>query len=154
MVNLLRIIAGLAGGIIAGMGMGGGTLTIPILTLGLGIEQKAAQAVNLISFVPMAAITVIIHCKNRLIDFKSMVKVVLPSLAACIAGALIAPNMSSRSLSVGFGIFLIVLGIIQLLLAIKSKVKKKAFERKGRCDAQYNCITLNSCDEEYYSNQN
>ena len=32
------ILAGAAGGIIAGMGMGGGTLTIPILTLALDVE--------------------------------------------------------------------------------------------------------------------
>jgi uncharacterized membrane protein YfcA len=34
------IIAGLASGVVAGMGMGGGTLLIPILTLLLNVSQK------------------------------------------------------------------------------------------------------------------
>ena len=38
------ILAGVCGGIIGGMGMGGGTLLIPILTLFLGIDQRSAQA--------------------------------------------------------------------------------------------------------------
>ena len=49
------IIAGLAGGLIGGTGMGGGTLLIPVLTLLCGFSQHAAQATNLISFIPMAA---------------------------------------------------------------------------------------------------
>ena len=37
------IIAGIASGVIAGMGMGGGTLLIPALTLLLGVAQRGAQ---------------------------------------------------------------------------------------------------------------
>ena len=68
------ILAGAAGGIIAGMGMGGGTLTIPILTLALDVEQKTAQSVNLIAFVVMSAPVLAIHVKNRLVDFPSLLK--------------------------------------------------------------------------------
>lgn len=150
MVELYRILAGLAGGIIAGMGMGGGTLTIPILTLALGIGQKAAQAVNLISFVPMALVTVVIHCKNRLIDFGAMIKVVIPALAACVIGALIAPAMSSRALSIGFGAFLIILGAFQSAVAIKNKLKKDKPSRICNCAGAYNCVVLDMCDREYY----
>ena len=51
---ILEILAGAIGGIIGGMGMGGGTLLIPLLTIFLGISQKLAQAYNLISFLIMA----------------------------------------------------------------------------------------------------
>ena len=151
MAELYRILAGLAGGIIAGMGMGGGTLTIPILTLALGIGQKAAQAVNLISFVPMAVVTVAIHCKNRLIDLGAMIKVVIPALAACVVGALIAPALSSRALSIGFGIFLIILGAAQSIVAIKNKLKKSKPERICKCGGSYNCFVLDYCDKEYFN---
>ena len=33
------LLAGLLGGVLAGMGMGGGTLTIPLLVLALGVDQ-------------------------------------------------------------------------------------------------------------------
>ena len=50
----LYLILGLIGGIPAGMGMGGGTLTIPLLTVFGGVEQKIAQCANLFSFLPMS----------------------------------------------------------------------------------------------------
>ena len=48
----LLILAGIVGGIIGGMGMGGGTLLIPILTIFLDVPQKNAQAINLVAFIP------------------------------------------------------------------------------------------------------
>ena len=50
------IIAGIASGVIAGMGMGGGTLLIPALTLLLGVAQRGAQGVNMLSFLPAAVL--------------------------------------------------------------------------------------------------
>ena len=47
---ILFIIIGVAGGVIGGMGMGGGTLLIPLLTLFTGADQHLAQAVNLIAY--------------------------------------------------------------------------------------------------------
>ena len=51
------IVAGLAAGILSGMGMGGGTVFIPILTEGLGVPQHAAQWLNLVAFVPAAVVS-------------------------------------------------------------------------------------------------
>ena len=39
----LYLLLGFLGGIPAGMGMGGGTVTIPLLVLVGGVEQKIAQ---------------------------------------------------------------------------------------------------------------
>lgn len=51
---IVYMFAGLAGGILGGMGMGGGTVLIPILTIFCGVEQHLAQSANLITFLPMA----------------------------------------------------------------------------------------------------
>ena len=64
----LLILAGIVGGIIGGMGMGGGTLLIPILTIFLDVPQKNAQAINLVAFIPMAIIVTIINIKRKGID--------------------------------------------------------------------------------------
>ena len=61
---VLRIIAGILGGIAGGMGMGGGTLTIPILTIFLSVGQLEAQGINLVAFIPMSIVALIIHAKN------------------------------------------------------------------------------------------
>ena len=49
---LYFVLAGVLGGVLAGMGMGGGTLTLPILVLVMGVEQITAQFANLIAFLP------------------------------------------------------------------------------------------------------
>ncbi|MGB9679340.1 MAG: sulfite exporter TauE/SafE family protein, partial [Thermoanaerobacteraceae bacterium] len=41
---------GILSGIIGGMGLGGGTILIPALTIFAGIEQHLAQSINLLSF--------------------------------------------------------------------------------------------------------
>lgn len=51
---LVCLLAGLAGGVLGGMGMGGGTVLIPILTMLCGVPQHMAQSVNLFSFLPMS----------------------------------------------------------------------------------------------------
>ena len=63
------IISGVVGGVIGGMGMGGGTLLVPILTILFSVGQRFAQCINLISFIPMAIVALIIHAKNKLIKF-------------------------------------------------------------------------------------
>ena len=53
--------AGICGGVLAGMGMGGGTLTIPILVLLLSVDQLTAQFANLIAFLPTGAAALGVH---------------------------------------------------------------------------------------------
>ena len=62
------IITGFLSGIIGGMGIGGGTILIPIMTIFLGFDQKTAQAVNLIYFIPTAITALTIHIKNKQIE--------------------------------------------------------------------------------------
>ena len=60
------IVFGFISGILGGMGMGGGTLLIPLLNF-LDIEQQTIQAINLISFLPMACVALGLHFKNKLV---------------------------------------------------------------------------------------
>ena len=53
---IFYLLAGFVSGLFGGMGMGGGTVLIPVLTLFFGVEQHIAQATNLIAFLPMAEI--------------------------------------------------------------------------------------------------
>ena len=50
------VVAGLVSGVLGGMGMGGGTILIPLLSIFYKIGQHTAQAINLISFIPMAIV--------------------------------------------------------------------------------------------------
>ena len=121
---LTYILIGLSGGVFGGLGMGGGTLLIPLLVLFTSLNQHAAQAINLIAFIPMAVIVLIIHIKNGLVKFKYLLTVSLPALVFSIAAALLVTRIESEQLGRYFGVFLLVLGLYQFIMAIR-KIKKQ-----------------------------
>lgn len=113
MAFLVLILCGFAGGLLGGMGMGGGTALIPLLTL-CGVDQAAAQGVNLLAFLPMAALVLAVHAKAGLLCGRGLVPLVIPALIFSALGALAAANLPSDALEKGFGIFLIVLALFRL----------------------------------------
>lgn len=120
-----EIVAGVLGGIVGGMGMGGGTLTIPILTLFLSYEQLSAQGVNLIAFLPMSIVALVIHIKNHLVAYKETWGLAAVGCVFSLIGALVANHMSNVVLKKLFAVFLIGLGIWQLVEMIRSKRQKQ-----------------------------
>ncbi|MBQ9786036.1 MAG: TSUP family transporter, partial [Clostridia bacterium] len=87
---LWYVLAGLGGGLVGGMGMGGGTLLIPIMTLFLGLDQHLSQAINLLVFIPTGILAVIIHAKNKLIDFKIFFWLIIPAVGSAVGFAFLA----------------------------------------------------------------
>ena len=128
---LLLIIIGIIGGVIGGMGMGGGTLLIPLLTIFVGVEQHAAQALNLLAFIPMSGVAIAIHIKNKLVDFKQVLPIAIPAVAAGVGSSVLSKLTGARALSRWFGLFLVVLGIYQLItaiIALVGSIRKKRRE--------------------------
>lgn len=108
----LYLILGFIGGIPAGMGMGGGTVTIPLLVLVGGVEQKIAQCANLFSFLPMSAVALKTHADNGLLETRGILWIILPALALSALGTLAAAALPSDLLRKAFGAFLIGLAFI------------------------------------------
>ena len=122
MQYLWFVLAGALSGILGGMGMGGGTLLIPLLSLLLSITQKQAQLLNVFSFVIMSIFVIYVHFKNKLIK-------VFPALVFSFFGTIFATfsacfvrNIPSDILKLSFGIFLLILSIVQFVIFI---IKKK-----------------------------
>ncbi len=108
-------IIGLLSGIISGMGIGGGTILIPSLVFFTSLNQQQAQGINLIVFIPVAIVALIIHVKEKSIDFKPAKWIIIGGIAGSIAGSLFALKMDPSSLRRYFGIFLLFIGIYELL---------------------------------------
>ncbi len=145
------VLAGVAGGVIAGMGMGGGTLTIPILTLALDVDQKIAQSVNLVAFVVMSVPVLVIHIKNGLVDFPSLLKTAPLALIGSAVCAWFAPDVPAEVLSRCFGGFLIALGAWQGVKALKDKFKSKKGFTPAMCPLDLvGCSVLTVSDKAYY----
>lgn len=107
-------IIGLTAGIISGMGIGGGTILIPALDIFFNIEQQIAQSINLIYFIPTAICAVIIHIKNKNIEKKFFWKIIFTAIVGSFLGSLIAIKIKATVLKRIFGLFLLVIGIIEL----------------------------------------
>ena len=118
---------GFLGGVPAGMGMGGGTVTIPLLRLFGGVEQKIAQCANLFSFLPMSAAALKTHAENGLVQTKGVLWIILPALALSLLGAWLAASLSSQLLKKSFGVFLIGLALfgVSRINAQDEKTAKK-----------------------------
>ena len=111
---MLLVIIGFFSGIIGGMGMGGGTILIPALILLLNIDPKIAQSVNLLSSVPMTIFALIIHIKNKNVIFSLVIPIALFGIAGAIVGSFLANYISSETLRKVFGIFLLIIGILEV----------------------------------------
>ena len=118
---ILEILVGVIGGIAGGMGMGGGTLTIPLLSMFLNYEQLQAQGINLIAFLPMSVIALIIHFKNKLVDIKRAWGFALVGCVFSLIGAIVANNVNNVVLKKMFAVFLICLGVWQFIEMKKKK---------------------------------
>ena len=112
-------------GILSGMGMGGGTVLIPVLTLVFGWEQHLAQWLNLVAFVPSAVVALIIHMRNRLLDAKTWGIMLVPSLISAIGFSFLAVKVKGRILSLIFGVFLALVGAVNLVLVIRGIVRER-----------------------------
>ncbi|MFQ6749465.1 MAG: TSUP family transporter [Clostridia bacterium] len=118
---VLYIIFGILTGVFGGMGLGGGTVLIPLLTIFLSVNQKLAQGYNLLTFLIMAVVAIIIHAKNKLVDLKSIIWIVVFGAVFCVGGALLTTIVDTKILKIIFAIFLILLSIWQFVSALKEK---------------------------------
>ena len=100
-------------GVFASMGLGGGMVLIVYLTVFAGFSQLAAQGINLVFFIPIAIISLVLHTKNKLVEWKKAVPAVLWGTAAVIS-AWLANRIEQSLLSKAFGIFLILMGLKEL----------------------------------------
>lgn len=124
MTIFLLILFGLLGGIFGGMGMGGGTMLIPLLTIFLNFSQKVSQGFNIFSFLVMAVFALIIHIKNGLVDIKSVIPIVLSGILFSLGGAYLANLVKGNVLKIIFGVFLILLAIFEIFKLFKENKTK------------------------------
>ena len=123
---IMLVLIGIISGIIGGMGIGGGTVLIPALTLFAKTEQHISQSINLIYFIPTAIIALIIHIKNKRIDFKTALPIILSGIVGAIIGSGIAVKFSSDILKKMFAFFLLIMGLYEMFRKTKpTRTEKK-----------------------------
>ena len=108
---LLPFLCGLGASVISAWGVGGGTLLLLVMTLFLDVDQRTAQGINLLFFLPTALSALICHARGGYLD-KPTLKAAIPwAVAAALIGAWIATNLDVEVLRKPFGIYLLLSGV-------------------------------------------
>ena len=108
----LNILLGAVVGILGGLlGVGGGTILVPILVLAERVPQHVAQGVSLLMILPTGIVGAWSHARHG-----HVVRALLPSLMAggalgALLGALLAHRIESGTLSRIFAIFLLLVSV-------------------------------------------
>lgn len=110
---ILLAVSGIAAGVLGGMGMGGGTILIPLLTIFFNVGQKEAQAINLVAFIPMAIVSLAIHIKNKRVKKEGLLWIIIPAVLTSVGGGFAAQAVNGEVLKRIFGGFLLLLSVVQ-----------------------------------------
>ncbi|MBR3885822.1 MAG: sulfite exporter TauE/SafE family protein [Clostridia bacterium] len=109
------ILVGFSSGIFAGMGMGGGTFLVPLLSLCFGVEQIFCQSTNVLCFLILAVVCFVIYAFKKLIDFRVMMLVGLPASVVAGAACIFSLKIHSNVLKIVFAGFIILIGLVMLI---------------------------------------
>lgn len=102
------VVIGLVAGVVAGLlGVGGGALFVPALTIGLGLSQLDAEATSLLAIIPVAFVGAVRQRSHGNVDVRTGVVLGVVAVAGAVAGVAIANAVPERGLEVGFGLFLL-----------------------------------------------
>lgn len=118
-----EVIFGIASGIVAATGMGGGTILILFLNLFGDIEQHMIQGINLVFFIPTSIVAIYMNIKHKTIDYKVAKVIIIFGIIGAICGSLVSFKIDNQNLKKYFGFFLILIAIFQTYSYIKN-VKK------------------------------
>ena len=108
---IIPFLCGLGASILSAWGVGGGTLLLLVMTLFLDVDQRTAQGINLLFFLPTAASALVCHARGGYLDKPTLKSAVPLAVAAALAGAWIATNLDVAVLRKPFGVYLLLFGV-------------------------------------------
>ena len=120
---LWMALAGFLSGVLGAMGMGGGGVLIIYLTLIAGVEQRAAQGINILLFLPCAIVALGVYLKKHLIKWRTALLAAAFGLLGAFLGTYLSGMIDTAILRKIFGGMLAVIGLMEIFR--KTDTKKK-----------------------------
>lgn len=111
---LLLIFAMFAGFLGAMLGLGGGVVMVPVLTLLYHIDIHHAVAVSILSVVATSVSAAASFMKENLTNIRVGIFLQVATVAGALSGFLLSPLLGSQKLFILFGIFLIISAFLML----------------------------------------
>lgn len=129
-MNIITAIVGFFSGVTASLGLGGGFVLLLYLTAIQEMDQLQAQGINLLFFLPIAALSLIVHIKNKLIDKEPLLPCILCGVIGVFAGTTIAFWIPTSLLSKIFAVFILIIGCKELFFPKKDDSSTKSSSYK------------------------
>ena len=107
--DLLAVLGGFLIGILSGLlGIGGGVLLVPLLTIGFGSAQQVAQGTSLAAIVPTSIVGAITHDRLGNVDRRVAGWTSIGAVVGTVVGGFLALRLPHELLARGFGVLLLV----------------------------------------------
>jgi uncharacterized membrane protein YfcA len=106
--DLLTVLAGLLVGVASGiLGVGGGILLVPVMTIAFGLPQHLAQGTSLAAIIPTSAVGAVTHDRRGNVLRRAALYMALGGVAGAAVGALIALRLPREVLTRAFALMLL-----------------------------------------------
>lgn len=128
----LSLLAGFLAGTAGAMGLGGGSVLLIYLTVFAGVSQLTAQGINLIFFLPTAALAVAVYAKRGQIEWKSIWSVMLFGTVGTLIASYLVSFIPSALMKKFFGGLIIAYGLFEVFAPKrKTEEEEKKADRTG-----------------------
>ena len=101
-------------GILAGLGLGGGSLLILYVTAIIGMDPVTARGLNLLFFLPTSLISTLLRIRSRSLPIKKVMPAVVAGTVCAVLFSYISNRMDMELLRRLFGGLLILTGLREL----------------------------------------
>ena len=118
----IMILTGVLLGALAGIGVGGGSLLMLLLTLVLGMEHSAARALNLVFYLPSALIASFFRWKQGTLNYRKILPAVFAGAIAAAIFSIAGSHIETAALQKIFGGLLLITGIRELFYRPKNAI--------------------------------
>ena len=108
-------------GFLTGLGVGGGSLLLLWLTLVLDLPQETARTINLMFFLPSAAVSTWLRRKQGSVEKGTAIPAIISGCIAAAAFTLLGRQIDTTLLRKLFALLLIVTGLRELLFRPERK---------------------------------
>ena len=102
------VLAGVTSGL---LGVGGGTVIVPFLTLAVGLSQHAAEATSLLVILPTAVVASLVLRRRGVGDLGLALRLGVYGAVGSVLGALLALALPGSTLRLVFAIFVGLVGL-------------------------------------------
>jgi uncharacterized membrane protein YfcA len=115
--RILRLAAiGTAAGAFSGLlGVGGGSVIVPLLIVWLGYQERLATGTSLTAIVVIALVAVAAHALYGNVEWGEGLLLSAPAVAGVVAGTAVQQRISQRAISGTFAVLLVAVAIELIL---------------------------------------